>query len=253
MKKLILVSMTTLSILGCSFPLEQMGLFKTGNGLPEVTVFANDTPIDFSLVQDRSLKSCAECHDFTKNADQVIANQNEILARINMNGPGMMPPAGKGRALTECEKQILVTWLDDQKVGRSSSKFSDLSACAAPTDETIPEPTPSPSPTPEEAVDFAALELNYVNLAKYILEPKCLRCHTPVEGKAKTVLTSTSEIQGQELIASTAEASKLYQVVIPGLNKRFMPPPKSGIPALTAEEADYLKRWILSVPPDEFF
>lgn len=244
--------------------MEQMGLFKTGGGLPEITPFSADALITFEVVKERSLKTCNQCHDFTKNADTVIANQVDILARINTSGSGLMPPPSKGyRALTSCEKQILVTWLDDQKVGRASPKVSELNTCASETTPPAPQPevkptaTPAPTPTPEP-VDFANLEVSYANLQKYILEPKCLRCHTPQEkdkeeGKVRTLLTSTDEIQGQGLLSETIEKAVLYQVVMPGLNKRFMPPVRSGIPALTEGEVEYLKRWILSVPANDWF
>ncbi|WP_253715988.1 hypothetical protein [Bdellovibrio bacteriovorus] len=262
MKKLVLISMTTLTILGCSFPMEQLGLFKTGTGLPEIKPFSNDELITFDIVKKSSLSTCTQCHEFTKTADQVIANQVDILARINTSGSGLMPPPSKGyRALTDCEKQILVTWLDDQKVGRASPKIKELTACANQTTEPAPQPQPEPKPTATpkpEPVDFANLEVNFANLQKYILEPKCLRCHTPQakdkeEGKVRTNLTSESEIQGQGLLDATIEKAVLYQVVVPGLNKRFMPPVRSGLPALTEPEVDYLKRWILSVPPNDWF
>lgn len=263
MKNLILISLFSMSILGCSFPLEQVGLFKTGAGLPEVNAFSNDALITFEVVQERSLKTCNQCHEFTKTSDKVIANQGEILARINTSGSGLMPPPSKGyRPLTDCEKQILVTWLDDQKVGRTSPKISELSFCATQTTEPAPQPQPQPSASPTatpvpEVVDFATLEVSFANLRKHILEAKCLRCHTPqesdqAEGKVRTDLTTESAIQSQELLDTTVEKAVLYQVVVPGLNKLFMPPTRSGLPALTEPEVDYLKRWILSVPPSEW-
>lgn len=257
MKKLVLVSVTTLGILGCSFPMEQVGLFKTGAKLPEVSVFSGDpTPITFNVVLERPLKTCAQCHKEEFNtAAKVLRNQNNILDRVNRTGAGVMPPANRGlKALTDCEKQILVTWLDDQKVGRASPKVNELAACGkAPSEEVKPTPTP-----PAEVVDFANLEVSFANLQKYILEPKCLRCHTPQakdkeEGKVRTSLMSESEIQAQGLLDTTIEKAVLYQVVMPGLNKRFMPPVRSGLPALTEPEVDYLKRWILSVPQNDWF
>lgn len=241
--------------------MEQAGLFKGQKiEVPKVTdLEANNIEITFDVLQSRSLKTCGDCHQgWARSPDKVLAKQNEILARVNARDASIMPQTSKGyRPLTECEKQILVTWFDDQKVGRSSPKISTLSACGgdssgnSDTEPTlIPQPTPNPTPDKPQ-VDFSTLELSFANLKKEILEPKCLRCHVPVDGKDNTILESLSAIQGQELVSATAEKSVLYQVVIPGMNKRFMPPPKSGNPPLTAEEADYLKRWIESLPPND--
>lgn len=235
--------------------MEQVGFFK-GGALPDIsTLGADDVQITFDVVLGRSLNTCATCHNSEfQTAEKVLQRQDEILDRINRTGSGAMPPPNKGyKSLNSCQKQILVTWLDDQKVGRTSPSIKTLSACGdgQSTEDLKPRPTPSPE-KPE--VDFATLEVNFANLKKEILEPKCLRCHLPSEDKTKikTILETSSDIEAQELISDTAEKSILYQVVIPGLNKRFMPPPQSGIPALTQAEADYLKRWIESVPPSEF-
>lgn len=93
--------------------------------------------------------------------------------------------------------------------------------------------------------DFKNLEVSFANLTKEILAPKCLSCHTTETAK-KTVLEDTEHIEMKGLLKETAEDSVLYQVCVPGMNKRFMPPKKSGIPALTEDELEYLKKWIES-------
>ncbi|MNL74902.1 hypothetical protein D3C87_2006160 [compost metagenome] len=46
------------------------------------------------------------------------------------------------------------------------------------------------------------------------------------------------------MIGATAEESLLYNVLIQGRAKYFMPRENSGREPLTPEEIDYVKRWI---------
>lgn len=274
MKKLGFLYVTSLFVLGCSFPMEQVGLFKNGKvAVPEVGGFeADNTELSFQVLSERSLNSCAECHGFVKTPENFAKRKQKIIERIYGIGGELMPPPSKGYSeLTECQKKMIETYFDDQASSRSAAKIKDIPACSngAPTPEVKPEPTPAPTatptpdvtptpapvptPTPEPvvAVDFKTLELSFENLQKQILEPKCMKCHREATARA-TILETVTGMQMQELIGKTAEESPLYQVVIKGMNKRFMPPPQSGLAPLTADEADYLKRWIESVPPSEF-
>lgn len=244
--------------LGCSYPMGQLGLFKGSlPALEDVQVLeADDTVLTFEVVSERALKSCSECHGFTKSSDTVMARKAKILDRINGLGGEIMPPPSKGyEPLNECQKKMIETFFDDQASQRSAARIKDIPACSGKaTLEPTPVPTPTPTPPPaeeKEPVDFKTLDVNFENLKREILEPKCLRCHTEAAAKS-TILETVSFMQGQELLGNPAETSKLYKVVIPGMASRLMPPPRSGIPPLTADEADYLKRWIESTPASEW-
>lgn len=243
MKTVLLMSFAVVGILsGCSYGMEEVGLFKTGpDGLPRLGVaeFA-DQKISFEVVKSVSLKSCLQCHTSGGNSmntpEKVIALQDRILEQINL---GTMPPRSSGyKELTACEAKILETWLEDQKHNRvTEQKVKDLSACAG-----------LQAPKEKPATDFKNLELSFANLKQEIFAPKCLSCHSAEKAK-KTNLEDLAHINERELIKEKAEDSILYKIVVaPGIDtpkgKRFMPPTRSGMPAMTADEIDYLKRWI---------
>lgn len=222
--------------------MEMMGLYKITDRLPggfDAGAFADKT-VDFEVLKVTALNSCLNCHTTGSNSmntpEKFLALKTEILDSIQK---ATMPPKSSGyKPLSECEKQILETWLDDQTQSRvPSRKVGELSKCS---DVAPAKPKP---PT-----DFAALELSFENLTKEILAPKCLSCHTE-ENARKTVLESYPLLSAQKLLAETADESMLYKVTI-GTAKRFMPPKNKGIDPLTDAEKDYLKRWIEAGAPE---
>lgn len=242
MKKALLFvgALMGLSLTGCSYALEELGLFKTdGSGLPQIGSFAafRDQSVSFEVVKATSLRTCQECHASGSRAmdtaAKVLAQKDSILGAVQRE---TMPPRSAGyKALNACEKQILETWLDDQTHDRKDvQKVKDLAACA---DAEAPKEKP--------ATDFKALELSFENLKAEIFNAKCMVCHSKETAK-RTVLDDLQVIKEKGLIKESAADSVLYQIVVPGMYKRFMPPQngKYGIKPLTPEETDYLKRWI---------
>lgn len=232
----LLFSMVALTLMGCSFPMEEAGLFKVGkNEIPPLTTLAYaDQTITFNVLKSTALKACLECHSTGRNAmgtsEQVIALGKDILNAVNGN---VMPPKASGyKSLTDCEKQILETWLDDQAQGRKSVRIKDLPRCQGAV-----------TPPSEEKPDITKLEITFANLQKYIIAPKCLSCHAHDIQDVNTVLDSVQAMHDKNLLADTAENSKLYQMILPTA-KRQMPPTKSGLPKLTLDEQVFLKTWI---------
>lgn len=228
---------------GCSYAMEELGVFKTTDGLPKVGAlqFA-EQKISFDVLKATALSTCLECHTGGNRSmntpEKVLAQKEAILNAVHKDS---MPPRASGyKPLGACDKQILETWIDDQTHGRKDSpRVKDLAAC---TDAEAPKTKPK--------TDFKTLPLSFDNLKTAILAPKCLSCHTTETAK-RTILEDMDHIRQKELVKEKAEDSVLYQIVVPGMNKRFMPPARSGIPALNAEELDYLKRWIEAGAPVE--
>ncbi|KHD88141.1 MAG: hypothetical protein OM95_10210 [Bdellovibrio sp. ArHS] len=243
MKKAVLIIMSAfmgLSLTGCSYALEELGVFKTdGSGIPRVGSFEafRDQPISFEVVKSTSLRTCQECHASGNRAmdtaDKVLAQKDSILAAVHKES---MPPRSAGyKPLDACEKQILETWVDDQMHERTEvQKVKDLATCAN-----------AQAPREKPPTDFKTLELSFENLKTEIFNAKCLVCHSK-ETARRTVLDDLDLIKAKGLIKESATESILYQIVVPGMYKRFMPPQngKTSIKPLTAEETDYLKRWI---------
>lgn len=268
--KLLTIAIFLGALSGCSYALEEVGLFKTGTpqlDLLDVGTFA-ESRITFDLVKSSSLKTCQTCHSAEMDtAEKVLVQRADILAEVQSEE---MPPRSRGfQPLTACEKAILETWIEDQIQGRTEIlRVKDLAACGGtdlespkptpvPTPVPSPEPQPKPQPEPEpqpepipeplppEDTDLGELELSFANLKRVILEPKCLQCHTAQTAR-RTILDDLSVIEAQGLLAATAADSLLYRVTVPGLSNRPMPPRRPGLSPLTAAEVDYLKRWIES-------
>ncbi len=244
MKNLILIAflLSTAVFTGCSYPMEELGLYKTTKDilgdLGNLSKFSEEK-ITFDLVKRTAMSTCMDCHSkgavAMGTAEQALNLREAILEVVQTD---MMPPRKTGYSpLSACEKQILETWMDDQVNNRTSTvKVKDLSACGGVTE----------APKPKQLTDFATLELSFENLKKEILEPKCLSCHTQETAKRTVLETAQDLFSKPGLITTSAETSVLYLIVVPDAYKRFMPPVKSGIAALTPEETDYLKRWIES-------
>lgn len=235
----ILIALTAFT--GCGYPMEMLGVYKVTENLPgfNAGAFADKT-VDFDVLKVTTLNSCLACHttgSYSMNtAEKALALKTEILDSIQK---GTMPPRTSGyKQLSECEKQILETWFEDQNQKRAPSrKVGELSKCG---DVAPAQPKP--------ATDFATLELSWKNLTSEILAPKCLTCHNEEDAR-KTVLDQYGLISAQRLLAETADESMLYKVTV-GTAKRFMPPKNKGIDPLTDAEKDYLKRWIEAGAPE---
>ncbi|WP_374033319.1 hypothetical protein ACES2I_11000 [Bdellovibrio bacteriovorus] len=236
-KHFVFLAVLGLSLVGCSYPMEELGLFKTG-GL-EVKGFSKfqNEKVSFDVVKATAMSTCLECHTSGSRsmdtAEEVLAQKDSILSVINK---GTMPPRSSGyQPLSACEKQILETWIDDQMRSRSDvQKVGELSNCGE-----------AEAPVQKPKTDLATLELSFENLKKEILAPKCMVCHSTETAK-RTILETVADLHNHNLLAASAEESVLYQVTVPGMNKRFMPPQrgKTILAPLTEAELSYMKRWI---------
>jgi uncharacterized membrane protein len=227
------------TLTGCSYALQEAGLYPASKNTASPKGKSNaekfsDQKITFEVVKVTALVTCLECHTSGRNAmatkEQFLAQKDLIRLEIENNE---MPPKSSGfKLLSECEKQILETWIEDQDKNLESVKISELSKC-----------TNTNSPEKIEKPDINTLSVSFENLQKYILAPKCLSCHSSETREGDIVLESIQSLQDGQVIASTAEESLLYRIVLPG-KKGQMPPAKSGLPRLTDDELNFLKKWI---------
>ncbi|WP_374030119.1 hypothetical protein [Bdellovibrio bacteriovorus] len=236
-KSLLFLVFSVLLAGGCSYPLQELGLYKTdGAGIPGLGSLQTKA-VNFETVKLTAMRTCLECHTSGSRsmdtAEEVLVQKESILSAVHKES---MPPRSSGyKPLTACEKQILETWIEDQTHERKSTqKVGQLAACAG-----VEAPKEKPK------TDLKSLELSFANLQAEIFGPKCMACHSQERAK-RTVLEDVNVIREKGFLKEKAEDSILYQIVVPGLYKRFMPPQngKYGIAPLTADEVDYLKRWI---------
>lgn len=226
-----------LNIVGCSYAFDQLGITKQSPLTPtkiQSSAFSEQL-VSFEVVKSLSLRTCLDCHTEGNRSmntpEKVLAQKDKILNSIYNNT--MPPRAGGYQPLTACEKQVLETWLEDQNNNRTSTqKVKDLALCAN-----------TEAPKASAPTDFASLEVSFENLKTKILTPKCLSCHTAETAK-RTVLETPADLE--KFLGESAETSMLYNISVPGRAKKFMPPKRSGIQALTEAELTYLTKWIES-------
>lgn len=226
-----------LNLTGCSYAFDQLGITKQSPLTPakiQSSAFSEQL-VSFEVVKSLSLRTCLDCHTEGSRSmntpEKVLAQKDKILNSIYNNS--MPPRAGGYQPLTACEKQVLETWLEDQNNNRpSTQKVKDLALCGD-----------AEAPKAQAPTDFANLEVTFENLKTKILTPKCLSCHTTETAK-KTLLETTADLE--KFLGESAETSLLYNITVPGSAKRFMPPKRSGIQALTEAEVKFLKKWIES-------
>lgn len=263
--------------------MEEIGIFKTGNlklNTNAMQQFSEET-VTFDLLRRTSLKTCLQCHIHrdgsvpVNSPELAYSNRDSIMNEVNS---GEMPPRDKGYpSLTSCEKKLLQVWFDAQTNNLGAPKVKEVPECngsAGPTpqDPTTPQPTPSPEPTvppttPEPGptpsptpapIDYGTLELSFKNLKAAFFDQKCLRCHSSTAKRVKDPIMDTpAEIKantgssGIANIGTSGAESFLYKITVPGMiPDEIMPPPRANLGTLSAEEADYLKRWIDAGMPE---
>jgi mono/diheme cytochrome c family protein len=224
------------ALTSCSYTLSELGLYKDEKVAKISLAQMSEMDLNFETVKMLSLSTCLECHTTGNHSistpEKLLEHQADVLDSVHNK---TMPPKSSGYAnLNECETKILETWIEDRTQNRSVvQKVKDIPACAG-----------AKPPEAKPKTDFATLPLNYENLKREILAPKCLSCHATDSPGYQYALDDLERMKGNELILATADESLMYQVTVPGRVKYFMPPKKSGLHPLTAEESDYLKRWI---------
>lgn len=186
----------------------------------EPTARLNANAVGFSEVQAAILgPKCARCHGWVASYDEVVANLDELSARVQSGDPGfMMPPPGRG-TLTAEEKAALQGWIE-----RGAPRFAEGGGESRPP-EPIPDPLPPPAP--------ATPGLNFAHVQEKVLTPKCARCHGGMMGSYESVVANLTEIESR--VRSAFEFDQ-------------MPPARA--PQLNEEEKNLLLDWIKAGAPE---
>ncbi len=111
------------------------------------------------------------------------------------------------------------------------------------------------SKNPIKEIGQKVTEPSFDSIYKTIIEPKCLRCHSP-GGKAELVPLDRLQdllnplIGDPLLIPGDPEKSQFYKVLLPETVKKKMPPIKSGIDPVEPIRLEVIKNWILNGAPE---
>jgi hypothetical protein len=189
--------------------------------------FSSSIKIDFQAVQSEILRPrCVACHAQYDTYPDVKRDLAAILDSVDKN---RMPKTGG--PLSSALKKLLADW----------------AAAGAP--EAIGE-----SPITEPPVQ---IEPNWDSLSRYVIGPKCALCHNP-NGQAKFLDLSSREAIWNARDGLFPGAPKLLDFENPAQSYLFevmrdptgpMPPPASGISAVSDDELVVLQEWVrLGIP-----
>ncbi|MFZ3231499.1 MAG: hypothetical protein WA160_14930 [Pseudobdellovibrio sp.] len=207
-------------------------------------VFSDQTTIDATTIQESVLNTCIRCHSGTTQPNlSSIGGITASIAKINTEvTTNAMPPASSGYSpLTDCQKAILQDWVVAGMPSTSTKKVVDLAACH------------QGSLTPPTEIPILNMPLNYQTLTAKILQPRCLHCHNVDSGDpdaADILLFPYSKlIAHKNLLGSDSTSSKFF-TIISRTDEERMPPPEDS-ESLTADEQEFIKRWINAGHPEK--
>lgn len=216
--------------------------FNDGSASPEsptpkpIVVGPNDQ-VTYKIVKEAVIDNkCIRCHNAKrakgrvdlstykatlssagKHGKVVVVNDSNSSTFYQAVAVGEMPPLVN---LTQDEINLIKKWIDTgAKEGGQTTG------------------TPA---TP--VVDFKTLDVDYVNLKKYVLDDNCISCHNAKRAKGGVDLSSYKTMFGDDDYGKIVDPGKpdnsdLYYDISNG----DMPPRGD---TLTKEEIDYVKRWI---------
>lgn len=169
--------------------------------------------LNFSSVRAAILRpKCVSCHRQYDTYAGVKPDLEKIIAAVESD---RMPK--NALALSPNQKDFLRKWV----------------SLGAPAGD-LPEPT-----------DDETLKPNWASLEGKLFGPKCIQCHNP-NGEAKFLdLSARSEIwkERQKLFNFDDPGASYFIEVISDVDEP-MPPAYSGLPRLSSEEINVLKKWI---------
>jgi uncharacterized membrane protein len=104
----------------------------------------------------------------------------------------------------------------------------------------LPEQTTEPTPPPP------VLEATFTSIRKNIFEMKCISCHSTGGSAEKVSLVRYEDIMNspREIIVPQDPTSSGLVIAIERQDEKRMPPPKSGLSALSATEILTIRQWI---------
>jgi len=208
----------------------------------------NPSVVTFNVVKSKIFDSkCLNCHGSknpragvdlstyestlggsTQNGKVVVANNAETSLLYLEVFNGDMPPKAP---LTEEEISLIKDWINSGALNVVTDQSNETNNRVNP-----------PAPVEPSGIDFKTLEVNYLNLDKYILKDKCVSCHSGEGARAGVDLSNYdslfyyNEVFLKVTTEGDPEASLLYTEVLKGHM-----PPKNPLPA---SQVEYIRRWI---------
>lgn len=227
----------SLIISSCNYRLDKTAGATDPNGS-----LSDKLPISWSTVETKVLSTCFRCHagnvpPLLNKCELIVSNFSKVMGEVVS---GDMPPASQGYpALTSCQQAILKKWQELNFPQESSHTSAELKECS--------------SEVVQPVVPLDKLPPTYANFNERVLQKYCLSCHNKegadpmasgillypyVEMKAKT-----------NLLKGPGSASKLVKILSATDDER-MPPPDDGAAGLTADEINFVIRWIDAGAPE---
>ena len=209
-------------------------------------ILSDTTPIGWNLIKSSIMKSCENCHvgHTAPELSSLITVQqslNKVRTAIHEN---KMPPTKNGyQVLSDCQKAILDSWIQQGAPEISSTRVGDLAPCKTGATKPIDNVANTP---------IEKLPLTYQTLVVKILQPKCLKCHNPdgedIEAAGILFYPYGEIIKRKQLWGDSSKKSKLVRTITRS-DEDVMPPPEENNP-LTPQEVDFVIRWIDSGKPE---
>lgn len=215
---------------------------------------ADGQKIDFALVKKYSLTTCLNCHSGKKSPDLsqlAVIQQKKDLIWHEVDSRSM-PPASSGyQELSGCPKELLRKWIDLGAPESSDVLVSEVSDCKSDqiTPPAGPIKPPKPPP-PDEVTPILLMPMNYKSLTDRILKPKCLLCHSEKgEQSDMPFYPYESLMILDRLWSAPAKNSKVFKEI--SNSEDGMPPADSKISPLSADEIEFIRRWIDAGKPEK--
>src|SRR6185312_1161255 len=171
---------------------------------PNEVVFSEDAPLDFAVIQQNAMNTCLHCHSGQNQPtlmsyNDVHQNLQKVMDEVEQN---QMPPAKAGfTPLSDCEKDLLRTWIKEGAPQLTATKVGHLSSC----DHFIPPP-------PIDTTPISQLPLTYDSVEKRLFIPKCILCHNASNtdsNASHTLLSPFRALMAAQVVGATADESKL--------------------------------------------
>lgn len=212
----------------CNYKIEKEKI--SGELLPITQELKNT--VSYRMVRNEVFQpKCITCHGQAGGVNlETYTNATKNLGDIKNSvfNKGSMPKAPISK-LSPRQKQVLLAWIEaggpEKPVGGGDPG---------------PDPDPDPDPGPIE------IKPTYASIRKYILDKKCVGCHTPGETAGRFPLVTREDVMNPDfeyVIPENPDDSGIMIVLQPNARKP-MPPKDSGITPLTEEEINAIKVWI---------
>lgn len=221
---------TSIVISSCRYSRTTLG---NGGGASNSTLNAEDF-ISYDLVKTTSMKTCENCHSGNQAPDltSLAGIQNNLTLIQDETSTGGMPPVESGyTSLDACSQAVLDQWLSMGAPEITSVQVKSIAACHT-------------QQIPPVEVPIENSPLTYDTLVTKFLQKKCLQCHnassSDPDSREILFFPYTEVTKNPKYWSSPSAKSKVMQEI----TSQDMPPSDSGVAPATAEEIDFVKRWI---------